>query len=355
MASLVTMQKTGLPPPKPADVAHALGISKISIDWLAGDGSDRCYYRLKSPEIEQSLVLMQLSGSDAQALRENGYDWIKVAQILTSHGISVPKVITPIPHHAALIIEDYGDTMLEGKIFELLEEKAIESVFDLYDSAANIAAKFLTIPKLTDSVWCTRSFDSERLTWELNFFLQKYAFSVAGMVLTSSEKQSFDTEVGRLSEFIASHSHYFVHRDFHSRNIMIRGKELAIIDFQDARLGPAAYDLVSLCFDSYVPLTAIQRIQILEHSIKNFALTNGAHVAEEIQNTWKAVLLQRQLKAIGSFGFLTKDKKRGDYLRYVSPALTTLEEQNIFDPRWPLLSREIPMRLRAFLNSAYRQ
>jgi aminoglycoside/choline kinase family phosphotransferase len=352
MASMGTIRSNGLPPPKPTDVAQAIGVDAISIDWLAGDGSDRCYYRLTSPEMDQSLVLMQLSGSDAQALRDNGYDWIKVADILTGHGIPVPRVIAPMPEHAALVIEDYGDIMLEGKVFELAEKNQHEPLRELYRKASGIAARFLGIEPSAEAVWCRRSFDADRFVWELNFFLQKYAAPVAGIRLTEPEMQVFQDESRRLSQTLASNSKYFVHRDFHSRNVMVKDGRLAIIDFQDARLGPAAYDVVSLCFDSYVPFKGAQRREMLDDALELIRSMRGARLAAEVEESWRPMLLQRQLKAIGSFGFLTNDKQRGNYLRYVGPALTTLEEQNVGDDRWPFLSRELLKRLRAHLGKA---
>ena len=62
------------------------------------------------------------------------------------------------------------------------------------------------------------------------------------------------------------------------------------------------------------------------------------------------MLLQRQLKAIGSFGFLTLDKQRGDYLKYVPSALATIEDQAVLDSRWPFISGPLLQRLRAHLN-----
>lgn len=162
-----------LPPPSPWDVAHALGISAITIEWLAGDGSDRCYYRILSPELSKSCVLMQLSGQDAKALSENGYDWIKIADILTEQGIPVPRVIASMPDHAALIIEDYGNLMLENTVFSLAEESQGVEIANLYKSCFGILAKFLSIPQNPSSAWCTRAFDTERFEWELNFFAQQ--------------------------------------------------------------------------------------------------------------------------------------------------------------------------------------
>jgi aminoglycoside/choline kinase family phosphotransferase len=338
-----------LPPPPPAAVASALGVEALTIEWLAGDGSDRCYYRIYSPALARSLVLMQLSGSDAQALKDDGYDWVKIARLLDAKGIYVPRVVAAMPDHAALVIQDYGDVMLEGHIFGLAGRDDWASVRQVYRQCSDICASFLEIPTDPQASWCRRSFDAERFVWELNFFLQKYAGPVAGIQLTASEQATFAEEAQALAEELASGSHYFVHRDFHSRNIMIQDGRLAIIDFQDARLGPVSYDLVSLVFDSYVPFTGKTRNQILDDALDLYAQRLGASVRREVEEQWRPMLLQRQLKAIGSFGFLTLDKQRGDYLKYVSPALRTLEEQGVVDARWPFLSSELVKRMRAHL------
>lgn len=340
-----------LPPPPPAAIADALRIKTLTVEWLAGDGSDRCYYRILSPELSGPQVLMQLSGSDAVALKNDGYDWVKIARVLDKQGIFVPRVIATMPDHAALIIEDYGDDMLEGRVFAMAENDEIGPIRTLYKQCSEIIAHFLAIPQQPDATWCKRSFDEERFVWELNFFMQKYAGPVAKIELTEAEQKTFDDETLRLSQALAANSKYFVHRDFHSRNIMARDQKLAIIDFQDARLGPAAYDFVSLCFDSYVPFSAETRSEIFADALAVVKEKLPANVLAEIEALWKPMLLQRQLKAIGSFGYLTIDKQRGDYLKYVEPALKTLEDQDVRDSRWPFISDILLRRIRAHLNA----
>jgi aminoglycoside/choline kinase family phosphotransferase len=132
-----------------------------------------------------------------------------------------------------------------------------------------------------------------------------------------------------------------VHRDFHSLNVMVKNGTLAVIDFQDARIGPSAYDLVSLCFDSYVPFNNEQRMELMQNGIKHIGKKLGAEMQKEVEAHWKPMLLQRQLKAIGSFGYLTMVKKRGDYLKYVRPALATLANDLVFDQRWAFLSKDL--------------
>lgn len=327
-----------LPPPSPDVVAKSLGISKLSIEWLAGDGSDRCYYRIRSSEILGSHVLMQLSGSDAQALKDNGYDWIHVADLLSKRGICIPKVIVALPESAALIIEDYGNDMLESVVYRHAKEGNFEAIRHLYQASFQILARLLLIHSDEKQCWNTRQFDHERYLWELNFFFNQFFRTQEQKAFMSEHRLELEKEASALSFALSPLSSYFCHRDFHSRNILKLKDKLAIIDFQDARLGAAAYDLVSLCFDSYVPFEAPFRDQLLKDGIKTLSAICGSQVGEEIEASWKAVLLQRQLKAIGSFAFLTYEKKRGNYMNYVPHAVRTLTEANLEDDRWPLLS-----------------
>ncbi|MCX6117929.1 MAG: phosphotransferase, partial [Proteobacteria bacterium] len=178
-------------------------------------------------------------------------------------------------------------------------------------------------------------------TWELNFFVTKYMEGVCKRPLKGEEKIKFSNDVRSLSKFLSSGSRYFVHRDFHSRNVMVADSKIAVIDFQDARLGPVSYDLVSLCFDSYVPFSKDQRRSLIDRGIEAFEGKFGVQIADECKSQWRPMLLQRQLKAIGSFGYLTVDKHKGDYLKNVAPALETLDPNLVFDSRWPFLSGKL--------------
>lgn len=352
-------RKGALNPPAPRLLAEELKVTSLTVEWLAGDGSDRCYYRLRSPEfrsklnlsqeVEPTLVLMQLSSSDAELLKNDGYDWINVGETLRAHGVFVPRVVKALPDHAALIIEDYGDLMLETQVFKLAEKGDFAAIHTLYHKTFQVISRFLGIERDPSSAWCRRAFDAERFSWELRFFMQKYAQPIAGIELSSAERKAFDQETVAIAKFLASESRYFVHRDFHSRNVMLLGDSIAVIDFQDARIGPAAYDLVSLCFDSYVPFTPSTRRSLMLDGLDIIRQNNDATIAASIDLLWKPMLLQRQLKAIGSFGYLTMEKGRGDYLKYVDGAVKTLEEQGLEDERWPFLSSVLIRRMRDYL------
>ncbi|MEZ4742894.1 MAG: phosphotransferase [Bdellovibrionota bacterium] len=341
-----SFNRTGvLPPPPVNELCHSLNTPSLKIEWLAGDGSDRCYYRLHPSNSDSSLVLMQLSGRDAVALEKGGYEWIELAKILQDYNILTPKVIATLPDYAAIIIEDYGNMMLSSLL--QTESGFNYEVAAKYQLAIDIIINFLSINKNKKQVWCSRSFDKERFEWELDFFYQKFLAPIASLDLNKSQLKIFRQESQSLAAYLAKFSKYFVHRDFHSRNLMVSENNIAVIDFQDARLGPPSYDLVSLIFDSYVPIDNSDRLDLLEYAISSirkklpFATVQNNLITDEISNSWKPTLLQRQLKAIGSFGFLTLEKNRGDYLKYVKPALTTLIQNDIYDKRWPYISGEL--------------
>jgi N-acetylmuramate 1-kinase len=330
-----------LTPPPPRAVADALGVTKLTIDWLAGDGSDRCYFRVRSPETPRTFVLMQLSGADLENLKRDTYDWVEISSILNHSNVLVPRPVSILREHGALVIDDYGDEMLETKTLELYRNGNISGVLPWYRHAIHALSKMLSIRPAGSPCWTRRSFDDARFIWELDFFVTKYLEGVCHRPLTPSEESQFKADSAAISKFLAAGSNYFVHRDFHSRNIMVTQDKVAIIDFQDARLGPASYDVVSLCFDSYVPFTGGQRLGLFDEALAIFSNDHGALIQDEMKAQWKPMLLQRQLKAIGSFGYLTVDKLKGNYLKNVEPALGTLIDARPFDSRWPFISGEL--------------
>jgi aminoglycoside/choline kinase family phosphotransferase len=330
-----------LPPPPEWAIREALQLPDVHVSWLAGDGSDRCYYRIRSSASYRTFVLMQLSGDDAKQLQADGYEWVKIGRLLHDHGIYAPQTIAPLPDFAALIIEDYGDIMMETRALALLEAGQRSLAMQLYRKVFPILGRFLHITAAGSSHWKTRSFDAHRLDWELHFFREQFLEGVLQWTLDPTELAAFRRDSAALASSLALASKFFVHRDFHSRNLMVKDEHLAVIDFQDARLGPPTYDLVSLCFDSYIPLQAAERRQLVEEGLTALQQQNPGLDRQALAAEWGPMLLQRQLKALGSFGFLTTKKNRGNYLRYVEPALATLTAEHVSDARWPFLSGDL--------------
>lgn len=360
MKPLSAAVRSQLPPE--GQLCAALGVADLDLSWLSGDGSDRSYYRLQGPKLRvepasaqpQSWVLMHLqSQQDQQALAAARYDWLNVLRSLQAAAIPCPQLVASLPQWGCLVISDCGDWRLETAVLQLERENQQAAILALYQQAFSLLASFLRLRPSCEAVWTQRAFDREKFTWELGFFQKKYLEKAAGLQFTAAQAERFQEDVDSLSSFLALRPAAFVHRDFHSRNLMLQRQAnrppeqgtLVVIDFQDARLGPYAYDLVSLCFDAYVPFSYAQRCQLVAAGIAQLGQSLGAEVEKELRESWKAMLLQRQLKAIGSFAYLSLEKNKGDYLAYVAPALDSLQE--VYDPRWPFLSGDLLARMRA--------
>ena len=184
-------------------------------------------------------------------------------------------------------------------------------------------------------MWNKRSFDQAKFEFELNFFKEHYLINALNIQLAPEEENQLTLDITNISKYLSSYSKYFTHRDFHSRNILLVEDKIGLIDFQDARLGPPSYDLVSLVFDPYVSLNFETRESLYNQYLESIS---DKHIKEEVIATVKPMALQRLLKAIGSFAYLTLDVKRGDYLKNVPAALTLLKQIDTSDKRWEFLS-----------------
>jgi aminoglycoside/choline kinase family phosphotransferase len=121
------------------------------------------------------------------------------------------------------------------------------------------------------------------------------------------------------------------HRDYHSRNLMLHQATLYMIDFQDARMGPDTYDLASLLRDSYVDLTAAQVDELIAFflALKGEA---GAEGAAEFRRRFDLMALQRNLKALGTFGYQTSTRGNTVYIQYIPRTIRHVQMNLLRNP-----------------------
>lgn len=312
-------------------VKASLCLSETDIEPLAADASIRRYYRIKSNQYKNCVLMVDDGSPEANLTRT---EWLNIRSFLETQNILVPHLIAKHCDISSLIIEDFGNTTLQQS-FQENQETGIK----LYNKTIPILVRYLTMEK-NNELWTKRAFDEAKLYEELLFLYEQ--FLAPEKIIDASELSIFQSEAQHLSRYLSNFSKFFTHRDFHSRNLMVVGDNLGVIDFQDARLGPPAYDLVSLFFDSYAPLEQITRLEFVKKTIGAIA-KNRPDIAQTLEQTWQATLLQRQLKAIGSFGYLTKNGK-GNYLINLKPALKTLVD-NCSQLEWTFLCNELLGRL----------
>jgi aminoglycoside/choline kinase family phosphotransferase len=140
--------------------------------------------------------------------------------------------------------------------------------------------------------------DAERFRFEMRFFLEHY---VVGFLAAPPPPRATEEALERLADEVATHPRVMCHRDYHSRNIMVRGDEtLAMVDIQDARWGPDTYDIASLLRDAYVDLDEREVEEEFGRYVRS--LTPGRDL-EHLRRRFHLVSTQRMIKALGTFGY----------------------------------------------------
>jgi len=163
-------------------------------------------------------------------------------------------------------------------------------------------------------------------------FLEAYR----GAVLSNPERQALADEWQAIAGELSAEPRVLCHRDYHSRNLMVAGGRLHIIDFQDARLGPDTYDLVSLLRDSYIGLSDPE----LEALIAYFLEIKGQPDAAEFRRRFDLMAVQRNLKALGTFGYQSTTRGNPSFSQYMPRTLGYVSANLTKYPRFTRL-REI--------------
>jgi aminoglycoside/choline kinase family phosphotransferase len=183
------------------------------------------------------------------------------------------------------------------------------------------------------------AFDVEKLTWELEFFVKHFIVAFRGATVSDAVRDALREEWSAIVEELAAEPRVLCHRDYHSRNLMLHDGALVIIDFQDARMGPDTYDLASLLRDSYVDLSPAQVDELVAYflALRQPAGTPSAAAAAEFRRRFDLMALQRNLKALGTFGYQTTTRGNPVYLQYIPRTLNYARENLAAYPRFSRL------------------
>jgi len=279
---------------------------------LAGDASTRSYFRVR--EAEEQFVICKYNDAS-----QNLNSFLKIVKILEENGIRVPRLIDEITDSGVVLQEDLGQESLHSS-FAVLDS---DDFFSYYEKAIDIIIKMQKIDqkKYKSSDFSSLSFDSEKLMYEVNFcctyFIEKYL----GQGAKKNQLKVVTDCYFKVAAYLEKHCNVFVHRDYHSKNLMIKEQELVVIDFQDARMGTIAYDLVSLLEDSYIPIP-----EQLKNKLYNCFESKAVipYSKDEFSYLYRMTAIQRIFKAIGSFSYVFELKKDPKYLRYIDRSFSRL-------------------------------
>lgn len=301
---------------------------------LAGDASSRRYYRIVSDE--KSWVLMEWEPFD----QISDFPFLSVQQCFAEHGVRVPQVIEFCQKTGLFLLEDLGDLTLERRFWEFQNQ---ESILPFYKATIDQLIKIHSLGFDSDTPPdCTAfksEFSVEKLLWEMNYAKKHLIEGLLQIPLEPSVAETLEQEFTTLCEDLYKSPQVVCHRDFHSRNVMLRYDDFVIIDFQDARLGPPAYDLVSLFCDSYVRLTDDSVSELMDYYKKSFPYFDRLKISDsEWSSFYDLQVIQRCFKACGSFASFKMTRDDNRYLKYIEPTLRRVLAKLREVERFPTLS-----------------
>jgi aminoglycoside/choline kinase family phosphotransferase len=302
---------------------------------LTGDASTRRYFRV-IPAEGPSLVLALHEGPIEVAT----LPFINVARLFERMGLPVPAVVGHSDSLGILALQDLGDVTLQAHLGAgtLTEHASLYRQAVAFVDVLQRRGQELASPEHAPY---QVAFDVEKLTWELDYFVKHFLEGYRGVILSPAERTALAGECASIVEELAAEPRVLCHRDYHSRNLMLHEGQLYIIDFQDARLGPDTYDLASLLRDSYVDISDRE----LDELVAYFAALRGIADASEFRRRFDLMAVQRNLKALGTFGYQTITRQNPVYIQYIPRTLrytrTNLEAHARFGRLRELLAAHI--------------
>ena len=312
--------------------------SRANVVPLTGDASDRRYFRVWMRDDEPSQVLAVHPG----AIDFAQLPFVNVCTLLAAMPVPVPKILGHSDALGVIALEDLGDVTLQAHLgtatpaeHAALYREAVGLIETLQRRGAELAS--------SSYVPYGIAFDVDKLTWELQFFQKHFLEAYRGAAISDVQREALAQEYAAIVEELAAEPRVLCHRDYHSRNLMLHNEALHIIDFQDARMGPDTYDLVSLLRDSYMDF---DEKDVDEHIAFFLALRGQrAEAMSEFRRRFDLMALQRNLKALGTFGFQTTSRGNPVYIQYIprtlSYARATLERHPRFERLHALLAEHL--------------
>jgi len=276
------------------------------LDVVSGDASFRRYFRIKTAS--QSWICV-----DAPPEKENSRQFVDIARPWFEHGVQVPEVLAFDEQLGFMLLSDFGDVMLQPELNEASADR-------LYGQSLEALLKIQQMP-VSEACAGERlaDYDAALLDREMELFRDWLCGQHLNMELSLDEQQLLDDVFACLRASALQQPQVVVHRDYHSRNLMIcADNSIGIIDFQDAVFGPVTYDLVSLLKDCYIawPAQQVEEWALAYHQ-KLLQVGLYGDSAAQFLTDFHRMGMQRHLKAAGIFARLSiRDGKHG-YLQDV--------------------------------------
>ena len=294
-------------------------MGKALIKPIFPDGSSRRFYRIS---FQNRTFLLIHNPCNSKSINENDSYWY-IGRHLYKKGIPVPKLYLYERKKAFIWLEDLGQIHLQ-KVVDFKQN--LDITIKYYEKVLKILLKLnIEGKKGFESKYCY-----DTVCYDSKFIIKRELFYFYKEFLLSYKKEDFHPEIEK-DFFKLAHTvsqipnNFLMHRDFQSRNIMIKEGKPYVIDFQGARFGPPTYDLASLLIDPYVCIPEKHQLRFL----KDFFLDIRKYLSycwEEFLEFFWHTALCRNLQILGAFSYLSLKKGKPQFEKFIQPALNQLKK-----------------------------
>jgi aminoglycoside/choline kinase family phosphotransferase len=283
----------------------------VEVRPLSGDASTRRYFRLGRGG--ESFVLSLYP----EPFLERAFPFLEVRALLERLGLPVPAVLAVDGPRGIVLQQDLGDVTLQQHLVEADGEERARRYREAVDQLVALQQGWGRLP--TEAECFRIAFDEDKLSWELGFFVDHFVCGYRGCRLPGQDRAELDGAIAGLAREIASWPRVLCHRDYHSRNLLLHGGRLHWIDFQDARMGPVTYDLSSLLRDAYVDIPEALVDELVEDARRRVVPDEPA---SGFARRFELTSVQRNLKALGTFGYQAVVRDNPVYVPYMARTLS---------------------------------
>lgn len=292
-----------------------LNATPCEVEVILKGASDRHFYRLNWRADREPMILMVYT-----LARRDNPKFVPATHRLKKIGANVPEVYAFDEQSLCVWLEDLGRVDLQS-----FNDQSWERRFPLYQATLREAAKFHGVGEnvLTpvDIDELEPGFDEALYEWEQGYFLEHFVRGYLGREFSNAEFDAAHEALRQLRRRLTQLQRCLVHRDFQSQNVLIRGEDAWLVDYQGLRLGLAEYDLASLLYDPYVNLTKGERGTLLGY----YAEHRGLGLSD-LSEVFYLCAAQRLMQALGAYANLSRNLGKPHYEQHIPAAVSNLAE-----------------------------
>lgn len=286
------------------------------IDPIHGSGSERNYFRIKSDH-KVAIGVYHKDKNENQA-------FVSFSKTFQKLKFNTPKIYSEQANNNIYLIEDLGNQDLFSLVIK--EGKLLSNeTISLYKKSLEALFKFQTeATKHIDFKMCTprAKLDKQSLLWDLNYF--KYYFLKTQKINFDEQKLENDFQ-SFINYLLEANQNYFIHRDFQSRNILVRDQEPYFIDYQGGRMGPLQYDVASLLFQVKANLSSKTKDELLNFYLSILAKYPNINIPS-FKKYFYPYVLMRLCQVLGAYGFRGLIEKKAHFLQSIPFAISSLKQ-----------------------------